>query len=91
MQIVQPPKSALSKSKRQTPPDLCNQEIFPECLQDFYHIPAEPATNPGNSLGVTGYLNEFATQDDLNVGHICYKRRLQGTNDCPDLLPGVPT
>ncbi|KAI0752884.1 peptidase S8/S53 domain-containing protein [Daedaleopsis nitida] len=64
-EVVQPPK-AISR-KRTTPPDLCSQEIFPECLQDLYNIPSAPATNPGNTLGVTAYLSEFATEDDLNV------------------------
>lgn len=67
MEVVQPPRTALAKSKRATPPDVCNEEIFPECLQDFYKIPATPATNPGNSLGVSGYLNEFADMGDLDV------------------------
>lgn len=62
--VVTPP--TLSR-KRQTLPSECSGEIFPECLQDLYHIPTAPASASGNSLGVTGYLGEFASEDDLNV------------------------
>ncbi|KAI0753211.1 family S53 protease-like protein [Daedaleopsis nitida] len=71
MQVVQPPKAP--SSKRATPPDLCNEEVEPVCLQDFYNIPSAPATNPGNSLGVTAYLNEFADMGDLDVFFLAFR------------------
>ncbi|RPD69200.1 family S53 protease-like protein [Lentinus tigrinus ALCF2SS1-7] len=63
-QVVNPPK--LSR-KRQSMPEQCAFEVFPECLQDLYHIPTAPATASGNSLGVSGYLSEFASTDDLDI------------------------
>ncbi|KAI0788230.1 subtilisin-like protein [Fomes fomentarius] len=70
LQVIQPPRA---KSKRATPLAGCDEEINPQCLQDIYNIPAAPATNPGNSLGVTGYLNEFATQDDLDSFFLTFR------------------
>ncbi|KAI0693677.1 Pro-kumamolisin, activation domain-containing protein [Cerioporus squamosus] len=61
-QVVTPPTLA---SKRQTLPQICTVDVDPECLEDFYHIPTAPATASGNSLAVSAYLDEIATEDDL--------------------------
>ncbi|TFK83532.1 subtilisin-like protein [Polyporus arcularius HHB13444] len=63
-EIVQPPRAL---PKRAMPPDLCSQQIFPECLQDLYNIPTAAATASNNSLAVSGYLREMATEDDLST------------------------
>lgn len=68
--VAQPPKSALAK--KATPPSQCQTEIFPQCLQDFYNIPSAPATNHANNLAVSSYLNEMATESDLNVCPLIY-------------------
>ncbi len=70
-EIVQPPRAL---PKRATPPDLCSQQIFPECLQDLYNIPTAAATASNNSLAVSGYLREMATEDDLSVGDLIIQR-----------------
>ncbi|RPD57829.1 family S53 protease [Lentinus tigrinus ALCF2SS1-7] len=64
VEVVQPPKSL---SKRATPPAMCSQQIYPECLQDLYNIPTAAASASNNSLAVSGYLSEMATEDDLST------------------------
>ncbi|KAL7277316.1 subtilisin-like protein [Trametes coccinea BRFM310] len=59
------PAKKRSGSKRADIPAQCAQAISPACLQAIYNIPATPATNPGNSLGVSGFDNEVANPDDL--------------------------
>ncbi|KAI0693673.1 family S53 protease [Cerioporus squamosus] len=64
VQVVQSPRAP---SKRTTPPSLCSQQIYPECLEDLYNIPTAAATTSNNSLAVSGYLGEMATEDDLST------------------------
>jgi hypothetical protein len=45
----------------------CSTQITPECLQDIYGIPTTPATSSGNSILVTGYLDQFPQNADLEV------------------------
>lgn len=54
-------------SKRQGV-DICSIDVVPQCLEDYYHVPAAPGTAPGNSIAVAAYLNEIATEEDLEVG-----------------------
>ncbi|KAI0744158.1 family S53 protease-like protein [Daedaleopsis nitida] len=66
--VVQPGRGfrrPLSRPKRDDIPASCSDAITPECLQALYHIPATPANASGNSLGVSGFLNEVASQSDL--------------------------
>ncbi|KAH9888842.1 peptidase S8/S53 domain-containing protein [Cubamyces lactineus] len=51
-------------SKRQGV-DICSIDVVPQCLEDYYHVPAAPGTAPGNSIAVAAYLNEIATEEDL--------------------------
>ena len=41
--------------------------ITPAVLQQIYKLPATNATQSSNRLAVTGYINQFASQDDLSV------------------------
>ncbi|RPD69218.1 family S53 protease-like protein [Lentinus tigrinus ALCF2SS1-7] len=54
-----PPKLA----KRQI--GFCSSDVIPLCLETYYHIPAAPANATGNSIGVSGYLNEVPSEKDL--------------------------
>ncbi|RDX41878.1 family S53 protease [Lentinus brumalis] len=69
-QVVTPPALA---HKRQTLPQICSVDVDPECLEDFYHIPAAPATASGNSLGVSAYLDEIATEADLDLFFLAFR------------------
>lgn len=46
----------------------CNKTITISCLQQLYNaVGYEPSANNGNSIGVTGYLEQFANIADLQV------------------------
>ncbi|KAI0344586.1 family S53 protease [Trametopsis cervina] len=46
-------------------PASCDSIITPACLQALYGIPATPATQSSNTLGVAGFIDEFANEADL--------------------------
>ncbi|EJD45539.1 family S53 protease-like protein [Auricularia subglabra TFB-10046 SS5] len=52
-------------AKRQFPP--CSEIITPSCLQQFYGIPAAPATQVSSTLAVSGFIEEYANQADLST------------------------
>ncbi|KAJ7866003.1 hypothetical protein B0H14DRAFT_3442559 [Mycena olivaceomarginata] len=63
---------AASSAKRATTgsddlPDSCTSTINPACLQELYRIPTTPATQKSNTLGVAGFIDEWANQADLTV------------------------
>ena len=45
----------------------CDQVITPTCLQTLYGIPTTAATNQDNQLGVSGFIEQFANKNDLQV------------------------
>ncbi|KAJ7749422.1 family S53 protease [Mycena metata] len=46
-------------------PASCGSTITPMCLQAIYNIPATPATQSSNKLGVSGFILEWANSADL--------------------------
>lgn len=48
-------------------PSLCSTNIIPLCLQALYNIPTTPATQPSNTAGVAGFMNEFALHSDARL------------------------
>ncbi|KAJ7806645.1 family S53 protease [Mycena olivaceomarginata] len=63
---------AASSAKRATAdsddlPDSCTSTINPACLQELYRIPTIPATQKSNTLGVAGFIDEWANQADLTT------------------------
>ena len=48
-------------------PPTCKDKITPSCLDSLYNISYTPASTKNNSLGVTGYLDQFANHADLKV------------------------
>jgi tripeptidyl-peptidase I len=49
-------------------PSSCNRTITPSCLMLLYNTTCyEPAATDKNTLGVAGYLNQFANHADLKV------------------------
>lgn len=45
----------------------CNSKITPSCLMALYNISYTPVSTKNNSLGIVGYLNEYANHADLQV------------------------
>ncbi|KAJ6484875.1 family S53 protease [Mycena sanguinolenta] len=76
--IFVPPLSSVPKfvshssAKRATSgtdsiPNSCNSNVTPECLQALYGIPTTPATQKSTTLGVAGFIDQFANQADLTT------------------------
>ncbi|KAF7344006.1 Family S53 protease [Mycena venus] len=63
---------AASPAKRATPgsddlPGSCTSTMTPACLQELYGIPTTPATQKSNTLGVAGFIDQWANQADLTT------------------------
>ncbi|KAH9855486.1 family S53 protease [Lenzites betulinus] len=48
-------------------PASCSATITPTCLEALYGIPTTPALVQTNMLGVSGFLQQFANQEDLKT------------------------
>ncbi|PCH41060.1 family S53 protease-like protein [Wolfiporia cocos MD-104 SS10] len=45
----------------------CEDVITPSCLQSLYGIPTTAATQSSNTLGVSGFIDQFANKQDLQT------------------------
>jgi tripeptidyl-peptidase-1 len=45
----------------------CSSEMTPACLQSLYGIPTARASQNSNRIGVSGFIEQWAQQADLNV------------------------
>lgn len=48
-------------------PASCAGTITPTCIQDLYGVPTTKATQSSNKLGVSGFIEQFANNNDLQV------------------------
>ncbi|KAI0367269.1 family S53 protease [Pilatotrama ljubarskyi] len=48
-------------------PASCSSEITPACLQALYGIPSDAANVTTNQLAVSGFIQQFANQEDLST------------------------
>ncbi|EKM54114.1 uncharacterized protein PHACADRAFT_257728 [Phanerochaete carnosa HHB-10118-sp] len=48
-------------------PESCTSTVTPACVQDLYGVPTTPATVKTNTLGVAGYIEQFANEADLTT------------------------
>ncbi|KAJ6566199.1 family S53 protease [Mycena capillaripes] len=48
-------------------PDSCTSTMTPACLQELYGIPTTPVTQKYNTLGVAGFIDQWANQADLTT------------------------
>ncbi|KIP08461.1 hypothetical protein PHLGIDRAFT_508562 [Phlebiopsis gigantea 11061_1 CR5-6] len=46
-------------------PASCSSTITPACIQALYGVPTTPATVKSNTLGVAGFIDQFANDADL--------------------------
>ncbi|GBE83937.1 Tripeptidyl-peptidase SED2 [Sparassis crispa] len=68
--LVVPKRSTpLSRSENSSSPcgDAITPPVSPACLQYIYDIPTTPAIHPSNQLAVTGYVEQYANQADLQL------------------------
>ncbi|CCM00835.1 uncharacterized protein FIBRA_02877 [Fibroporia radiculosa] len=56
-----------AQNNNATVSDSCGSDMTPACLQSLYGIPATPATQPSNMLGVTAYDDNWANAADLQT------------------------
>ncbi|KAL7280332.1 hypothetical protein ACG7TL_005249 [Trametes sanguinea] len=64
-----------------TVPTSCNSAITPACLRALYNTTSyTPAATDKNSLGVAGYLNEFANRADLQTFFRRFRTDAVGTS-----------
>ncbi|OSC98853.1 family S53 protease [Trametes coccinea BRFM310] len=57
----------VTNTTQATVPASCQSQITPACLQALYGIPIAPATAKTNQLAVSGFIQEFANQQDLTT------------------------
>ena len=55
------------RSRRAAVDSSCNTQITPACLQALYNIPTTAASASGNSLAVSGFIDEIPNKSDLSV------------------------
>ncbi|KAI3605043.1 protease s8 tripeptidyl peptidase [Moniliophthora roreri] len=48
-------------------PTSCNNNVTPTCLQQLYGIPTTPASASSPTLGVTGFIQQWAQEADLST------------------------
>jgi tripeptidyl-peptidase-1 len=54
-------------SRALTAPTACNSVVTPTCLQDLYGIPTTKATQKSNTLGVSGFIDQWPQTADLEL------------------------
>ena len=57
-------------------PSSCGRTMTPACLAALYNTAGYvPTATASNTLGIAGYLEEYANHNDLQVLFICYIER----------------
>ncbi|KAJ3995479.1 peptidase S8/S53 domain-containing protein [Lentinula boryana] len=65
---LEPDRPTLSLSSDVTPPSDCSTTITPTCLKDLYNtVNYTPTQITTNKIGITGYLEQFASNSDLTT------------------------
>ncbi|KAJ7618157.1 family S53 protease [Mycena polygramma] len=62
-------------------PASCNSIITPACLQALYNIPTTAATEPSNTLGVAGFILEWANLLDLKQFLTAFRTDIPSTTN----------
>ena len=67
--VSAPPKvgAAGSDVTARAVPSSCGSTTTPACLQALYNIPSTAATETSNTLAVTGFINQYAKEHDLQL------------------------
>lgn len=67
--VTKEPRKTAPKARDEVD-DSCGSTITPTCLQELYGIPSDPANQTANVLGVSGYVEEWISDEDLQVSGI---------------------
>ncbi|KAH8111217.1 family S53 protease [Phellopilus nigrolimitatus] len=69
--VVSSPLSSVATAQNlttgQSVPSSCSSKVTPACLQALYGIPTTRATQSSNTLGVSGFIDQFANKEDLTL------------------------
>ncbi|KAF9480338.1 family S53 protease-like protein [Pholiota conissans] len=65
--VVRPSSEEVPDLESRAVPSSCNTAVTPACLQAMYGIPTTLATQSSNTLGVSGFIEQFANQADLTT------------------------
>ncbi|KAI0628873.1 family S53 protease [Trametes polyzona] len=65
--VVSSPVRAAQNLTGRAIPSSCASTITPACLQDIYGIPTTKATQSSNKLAVSGFIDQFANEADLET------------------------
>ncbi|TDL17183.1 hypothetical protein BD410DRAFT_807518 [Rickenella mellea] len=65
--VFSSPIKSVSNMSSTAVPASCASSVTPACLQALYGIPTTKATQSSNTLGVSGFLDQFANQADLTT------------------------
>ena len=57
----------LSNVSSDAVPASCSSIITPACIQALYGVPTTKATQSTNKIGVSGFIQQFANNNDLQV------------------------
>ncbi|KAI1000959.1 Tripeptidyl-peptidase [Podosphaera aphanis] len=67
----------------------CNTSIIPDCLSDLYNIrEINGSSTNGNQLGIAGFLEQYAQQDDLDKFFAKYLPKATGSTFSTQLVNG---
>ncbi|KAG9091409.1 hypothetical protein FS749_016577 [Ceratobasidium sp. UAMH 11750] len=70
-------------------PRSCSQEVSPDCLRALYKTDNyTPVSTKSNSLGITGYLNQYASTSDLQAFYKKYRTDAVGSTFSVELING---
>ncbi|KAG9095537.1 hypothetical protein FRC06_009699 [Ceratobasidium sp. 370] len=72
-----------------TVPSSCSSTVTPACLRALYKTDTyTPVSTKSNSLGITGYLNEYASTSDLQTFYKKYRTDAVGSTFSVELING---
>lgn len=89
--VVSSPLKAVAEEQNLTTravPSSCASTVTPACLQAMYGIPTTKATQSSSTLGVSGFIEQFANSADLQTFLKSLRPDLAGTTFSLQTLDG---
>ncbi|EJD00679.1 family S53 protease [Fomitiporia mediterranea MF3/22] len=89
--VVSSPLKAVAEEQNLTTravPSSCDSTVTPACLQAMYGIPTTKATQSSSTLGVSGFIGQFANDADLQTFLESLRPDLAGTTFSLQTLDG---
>ncbi|QRW10121.1 tripeptidyl-peptidase I [Ceratobasidium sp. AG-Ba] len=84
-----PVEDAVGPKEAAAVPSSCASTITPSCLRTLYNTASyTPKATTKNSLGITGYLNQYASTSDLATFYSKYQSASSGKTFTVELING---